>query len=43
MSQITRTWLGFAAIGAGLVHLALVVDSPSPGVTLPSFRPGHGH
>lgn len=30
MSQITRTWLGFAAIGAGLVHLALVVGSPLP-------------
>lgn len=30
MSQITRTWLGFAAIGAGLVHLALVIGSPLP-------------
>lgn len=30
MSQITRTWLGFAAIGAGLVHLALVISSPLP-------------
>ena len=30
MSQITRTWLGFAAIGAGLIHLALVVSSPLP-------------
>ena len=30
MPQITRTWLGFAAIGAGLVHLALVVGSPLP-------------
>ena len=30
MSQITRTWLGFAAIGAGLIHLAMVVSSPLP-------------
>jgi len=30
VSPITRTWLGFAAIGAGLVHLALVVGSPLP-------------
>ncbi|GAB3136646.1 hypothetical protein [Marisediminicola antarctica] len=30
MSQIVRTWLGFAAIGAGLVHLALVISSPLP-------------
>ena len=30
MSQITRTWLGFAAIGTGLIHLALVVSSPLP-------------
>ena len=30
MGQITRTWLGFAAIGAGLIHLALVVGSPAP-------------
>lgn len=30
MSQITRTWLGFTAIGAGLVHLALVISSPLP-------------
>ena len=30
MSQITRTWLGFAAIGAGLIHLAMVVSSPVP-------------
>lgn len=30
MGQITRTWLGFAAIGAGLIHLALVVSSPAP-------------
>lgn len=30
MGQITRTWLGFAAIGAGFIHLALVVGSPPP-------------
>jgi hypothetical protein len=30
MTQITRTWLSFAAIGAGIVHLALVVSSPLP-------------
>lgn len=30
MPQITRTWLGFAALGAGLIHLALVVSSPLP-------------
>ncbi len=30
MSQITRTWLGFAAIGAGLIHLALVISTPLP-------------
>ncbi|MCY7325101.1 MAG: hypothetical protein LH605_03105 [Microbacteriaceae bacterium] len=30
MSQIVRTWLGFTAIGAGLIHLALVISSPLP-------------
>lgn len=30
MSQITRTWLAFAALGAGLIHLALVISSPPP-------------
>ena len=30
MSQIRRAWLGFAAIGAGLIHLAMVVSSPVP-------------
>jgi hypothetical protein len=30
MSTITRTWLAFAAIGAGLIHLALVIGSPLP-------------
>jgi hypothetical protein len=30
VSSITRTWLAFAAIGAGLVHLALVISSPLP-------------
>jgi hypothetical protein len=30
MDAVTRTWLGFAALGAGLVHLALAVGSPVP-------------
>ena len=30
MTLITRTWLGFAAIGAGLIHLAMVISSPLP-------------
>jgi hypothetical protein len=30
MSQIVRCWLSFAAIGAGVIHLALVVGSPLP-------------
>lgn len=30
MSQITRMWLGFAGLGAGMIHLALVVGSPLP-------------
>lgn len=28
MSTITRTWLAFAAVGTGLIHLALVIGSP---------------
>lgn len=28
MSVITRSWLSFAAIGAGVIHLALVISSP---------------
>ncbi|MEQ1735503.1 MAG: hypothetical protein ABL886_03640 [Rhodoglobus sp.] len=33
--MITRTWLAFAAIGAGLIHVALVIGSPPAlGVTL---------
>lgn len=28
MSVITRSWLSFAAIGAGVIHLALVITSP---------------
>jgi len=28
MPTITRTWLAFAAIGAGLIHVALVIGSP---------------
>jgi hypothetical protein len=30
MSTITRMWLGFAALGAGIIHLALIVSSPAP-------------
>ena len=29
MSQILRTWLAFAAVAAGLIHLALVIGSPA--------------
>ncbi|WP_010204469.1 hypothetical protein [Salinibacterium sp. PAMC 21357] len=28
MSAITRTWIAFAAVGAGLIHVALVIGSP---------------
>jgi len=28
MSTITRTWVAFAAIGVGLIHLALVIGAP---------------
>ena len=31
MSAVLRSWLGFLALGAGLVHVALVIGSP-PGV-----------
>ena len=31
MSTITRTWVAFAAIGVGLIHLALVIGAP-PGL-----------
>jgi hypothetical protein len=30
MSQIVRCWLALAAIGSGVIHLALVVGSPLP-------------
>jgi len=30
MSQITRSWLAFAAVGAAIIHLALVISSPLP-------------
>lgn len=30
MSAVVRGWLGFFALGAGLVHLALVIGSPLP-------------
>lgn len=28
MSVITRSWIAFAAVGSGLIHLALVLSSP---------------
>ena len=28
MTAVVRTWLGFLALGAGLIHLALVIGSP---------------
>ena len=28
MSPITRSWIAFAAVGAGLIHLALVISAP---------------
>lgn len=34
MSAITRSWIAFAAVGAGLVHLALAVDAPLLGTVL---------
>ncbi|MBG6108638.1 hypothetical protein [Frigoribacterium sp. CG_9.8] len=38
MSVITRSWLSFAAIGAGVIHLALVISSPlAIGVLLSMF------
>lgn len=30
MNAVVRTWLGFAALGAGLIHLGLAVDAPLP-------------
>jgi hypothetical protein len=30
MSAVLRTWLGFIALAAGLVHFALVIGSPLP-------------
>jgi hypothetical protein len=34
MSAVVRAWLGFCALGAGLIHLALVIGSP-PAVAIP--------
>lgn len=31
MSAVTRSWIAFAAVGAGLIHLALVVSAPLVG------------
>ena len=30
MSTVTRMWLGFAALCAGIIHLALIASSPLP-------------
>jgi hypothetical protein len=30
MSAVLRTWVGFIALGAGLLHFALVIGSPLP-------------
>ncbi|MEO8261470.1 MAG: hypothetical protein ABI566_02775 [Pseudolysinimonas sp.] len=30
MNAVVRAWLGFFALGAGLIHLALVIGSPLP-------------
>ena len=34
MSAITRSWIALAAVGAGLIHLALAVDAPLLGTVL---------
>ena len=34
MSAVTRSWIAFAAVGAGLIHLALAVDAPLLGAVL---------
>lgn len=34
MEAVVRAWLGFIALGAGLIHLALVIGSP-PAVAVP--------
>ena len=30
MAQVARSWVAFAAIGAAVIHLALVIGSPPP-------------
>lgn len=37
MISVTRAWLAFAAIGAGMIHLALVVSSPLPFAIAPAL------
>ncbi len=34
MSAVTRSWVAFAAVGAGLIHLALVISAPLLGGVL---------
>jgi hypothetical protein len=36
---VVKAWLGFAALGAGLIHLALVIGSPLP-LALPLLAVG---
>lgn len=37
MISVTRAWLAFAAIGAGMIHLALVVGAPLPLAAAPAL------
>jgi hypothetical protein len=34
VSAVTRSWIAFAAVGAGLIHLALVISAPLVGGAL---------
>jgi hypothetical protein len=34
VSAVTRSWIAFAAVGAGLIHLALVISAPLVGGVL---------
>lgn len=34
LSSVTRSWIAFAAVGAGLIHLALVITAPLLGAVL---------
>jgi len=39
MEAVVRAWLGFIALGAGLIHLALVIGSPL-GIAIPLLIDG---